>query len=268
MLTSRPGGLSIPMNRRHLLQSLALGAALPGGSGEALAKRVALPRTSQLLLGIADDWSSTRGTLYPFHRDRGGKWTPSFKESIPILLGRNGLAWGRGAVPNPSPPVKREGDRKAPAGYFSIGLILGYEAALPAGSDAKLPYRRVTKWDAWPDDPNHPHYNQHLVIDPSKGVPSWFESQRMRLGDFAYHWLIEIRHNVDPKPVPGGGSAIFFHIRRGPDRPSFGCTTMKKSDLENVLRWLRHEANPHYVLLPKAEYRKLQGSWDLPSVAV
>ena len=36
----------------------------------------------------------------------------------------------------------------------------------------------------------------------------------MRSGDFAYHWLIEIRHNSDP-PVPGAGSAIFFHIRRG-----------------------------------------------------
>lgn len=256
------------MHRRpFLLRSLALGSLAPIPR-KTSARQVALPRTSQLLLGIAEDWSSSRGTLYPFHRDKKGKWVASFGKSIPVLLGRNGLAWGRGAVPNPEPPAKREGDRRAPAGYFSLGLILGYEDTLPSGSDPKLSYRQVTRWDAWPDDPRNPYYNQHVVIDPSKGVPSWFESQKMRLGDAAYHWLIEVRHNVEPKPVPGGGSAIFFHIRRGPDRTTFGCTTMKQSDLESVLRWLRHEANPHYVLLPKAEYRRLQGPWDLPSVAV
>ncbi len=235
---------------------------LPGRGAE----RVTPPRAGQLLLGIAESWSSTRGSLRAFHRDASGRWTPSFADSIPILLGRNGLVWGRGVVPTPDGPTKREGDRRAPAGYFAIGKVLGYEPSLPEGSDPDIPYRRVTQWDAWPDDPRHPQYNQHLVIDPAKGVPDWFESQKMRLGDPAYHWLIEIRHNSDPRPVPGAGSAIFFHIRRGPDRPSFGCTTMKQSDLENILRWLRRDARPHYVLLPRAEYEKLKVAWDLPSL--
>ena len=253
------------MQRRHALRTLA---AAPLAFSANAADRVALPRTSQMLLGIAESWSSTRGKLYPFHRDRSGKWVPSMSESISVMLGRNGLVWGRGAVPTPEGTKKREGDRKAPAGYFAIGKVLGYEASLPSGSDSKYPYRQVTKWDAWPDDSKNPYYNQHIVIDPKKGVPSWFESQKMRLGDYAYHWLITIRHNMDPRPVAGGGSAIFFHIRRRSGSASFGCTTMQKSDLENVIRWLRRDANPHYVLLPKAEYRKLKTAWDLPEVSV
>ena len=254
------------MKRRHAFSLLAAAPFLRPGETVEAAERVALPRTGQLLLGIADTWSSSRGTLYPFHRDRSGNWVASFSESLPVMLGRNGLAWGRGVLPTPEGTKKREGDRKAPAGYFEIGKVLGYETALPDGSDPRFPYRQVTRWDAWPDDPKNPHYNQHIVIDPAKGVPSWFESQKMRLGDYAYHWLIEIKHNTDPKPVPGGGSAIFFHIKRRSGSASFGCTTMAQSDLEDVLRWLRADANPHYVLLPREEYERLKDVWDLPGV--
>jgi L,D-peptidoglycan transpeptidase YkuD (ErfK/YbiS/YcfS/YnhG family) len=85
----------------------------------------------------------------------------------------------------------------------------------------------------------------------------------MRLGDFAYEFLLEIRHNSDP-PVPGHGSAIFFHIRRGPDKPSAGCTTMARPDLLRLLARLNPAARPHYVLLPKAEYAARIAPWRLP----
>src|SRR3712207_9253115 len=76
-------------------------------------------------------------------------------------------------------------------------------------------------------------YNKHIVIPDPANPPPWFEKQKMRHGDFAYRWLVEIRHNSDP-PVAGDGSAIFFHIRRGVTRPSVGCTTMAENDLVRV----------------------------------
>jgi L,D-peptidoglycan transpeptidase YkuD (ErfK/YbiS/YcfS/YnhG family) len=89
----------------------------------------------------------------------------------------------------------------------------------------------------------------------------------MRRGDFAYRWLVEIRHNADP-PLPGYGSAIFFHIRRGPSRPSAGCTTMAEKDLVELIRWLRTSANPVYVCLPQSEYQDHWKIWGLPDPAV
>ena len=258
---------SLPMTPHFTRRQFAVGLSggLVGGIACAQnAPRIVIPKTNQLLLGIADGWGSRTAQLQAFDRTRKG-WQPALSSNVRVLLGRNGMAWGRGAVPPPpGGTAKREGDGKAPAGYFRIGKVLGYAPALPNGSN-RYPYHQVTRWDAWPDDVNNPWYNQHLVIDPKKGVPNWFESQKMRLGDYAYTWLIEIRHNADPKPVPGAGSAIFMHIRRGENRPTSGCTTMRQSDLETIIRWLRTDANPHYVLLPRAEYERLKAIWKLPA---
>jgi L,D-peptidoglycan transpeptidase YkuD (ErfK/YbiS/YcfS/YnhG family) len=88
----------------------------------------------------------------------------------------------------------------------------------------------------------------------------------MRHGDFAYRWLIEVRHNSDP-PIAGDGSAIFFHIRRGESRPTAGCTTMAEDDLVKLIKWLRAESKPTYALLPSAEYNQKWQAWNLPPPA-
>ena len=97
-------------------------------------------------------------------------------------------------------------------------------------------------------------------------VPAWFEKQKMRHGDFAYRWLVEIRHNSDP-PAPDAGSAIFFHIRRGATRPTAGCTTMAEENLVKLIRTRRADARPHYALLPRSEYEAKWKAWGLPSPA-
>jgi L,D-peptidoglycan transpeptidase YkuD (ErfK/YbiS/YcfS/YnhG family) len=141
-----------------------------------------------------------------------------------------------------------------------MGTIYTYDRSLPAG--ANYPFHTVGEGDAWVDDVHSPHYNQHVIVD-AKNPPPWFAKQKMRHGDFAYRWLVEIRHNADP-PVPGYGSAIFFHIRRGAARPSAGCTTLAEKDLVDLIRWLRTSACPEYVCLPRAEYLDHWKTWGLP----
>src|SRR5256714_7734204 len=104
--------------------------------------------------------------------------------------------------------------------------------------------------------------NRHIVIDP-KNPPDDYSHEKMRSGDFAYHWLVEIRHNSDP-PVPGAGSAIFFHIRRGVNRATTGCTTMAEPELVKMITWFRSSRHPCYVLLPADEYEKKSRAWNLP----
>lgn len=213
----------------------------------------------QLIVGIAETWDSNVGSIQCFDRERG-KWRPA---SAPqrVLFGKNGLAWGIGVAGQDQPGGRKvEGDNRAPAGLFALGHVFTDEAALPAGAD--YPFRTVTPADCWIENPALPEYNRHIVVDPAN-PPAWFEKERMKQNDPAHRWKIEIRHNSDP-PRPGMGSAIFFHIWRGPNRHSAGCTTMPQPELLSLIRWLRADAQPHYVLLPAAEYRRLWKDWKLP----
>ena len=225
------------------------------------------PNVRQLLVATTSDNNTHRGQLWVFHKPQANsKWQPSlFSKPIPILLGSNGLAWGRGSLLNPKGQTKKERDGKAPAGCFAIGKLYGYAPKPPAGT--AIAYHQVGKWDAWPDDPTNPYYNRHVVIDPKRGIPKWFDKQKMRHGDFAYEWLLEIRHNSDP-PIAGDGSVIFFHIRRGPDRATSGCTTMEKANLVKIIQWLRPSGHPHYILLPDSDYKRLKNHWELPDISL
>lgn len=218
----------------------------------------------QLIVAIAPDWNSFTGKMQRFERKPGGSWR-AVSPVAPVLFGKSGLAWGRGERGTEEPGRhKREGDRRAPAGVFALGTVYGYDAKLPAGGDYS--YHQVQENDAWIDDPKLPQYNHHVKVD-LRNPPEWFARQKMRHGDFAYHWLVEIEHNTNPA-IPGEGSAIFFHIRRGEKRPSHGCTTMARPELERLIAWLRAAKRPHYALLPEDEYRKRWRDWDLPSPEV
>ena len=221
----------------------------------------------ELIVGIAPDWNSMNGKLQRFRRAADGSWVPA-SEAVPVLFGKSGLAWGRGIEGADQLGLhKQEHDGRAPAGVFKIGKIYTYDPALPEGSNYL--FHTITDADAWVDDSSSPDYNRFVTIPDAANPPAWFEKQKMRHGDFAYRWLVEIRHNSDP-PKPGAGSAIFFHIRRiknGELRPTSGCTTMAESELVNLIRFLRAEDHPAYALLPWDEYQKKWRLWGLPEPA-
>ena len=91
------------------------------------------PEVRQVVVGISPDWNSMHGRLQCFERTAGGPWKPSLGP-IPVLFGKNGLAWGRGIEGASEPGThKAERDGRAPAGVFEIGKVYTYDPALPAG---------------------------------------------------------------------------------------------------------------------------------------
>ena len=243
--------------KRFLLPILLLAAAFSPRPG----LRALDADVKQLIVGIAPGWDSMQGHIRLFSRDAKGAWQPA-SGPIPVLFGKNGLAWGRGVEGADQPGRhKQEHDGRAPAGVFKLGTIYTYDPSLPEG--AQYPFHQVTAADAWVDDVSSPDYNRFVTIPDPANPPPWFDKMKMRHGDFAYHWLVEIRHNADP-PAAGAGSAIFFHIRRGETRPTSGCTTMAEPELVKMIRWLRAADHPEYALLPAAEYEKKWREWGLP----
>ncbi|MDB6139239.1 MAG: hypothetical protein JWO94_2311, partial [Verrucomicrobiaceae bacterium] len=107
----------------------------------------------QVIVAQAADWNSNTAVLQCYQRaNAAAPWTPVFAKPVPVLLGRAGLAWGRGVFTPPANgiPLKVEKDWRAPAGVFQLGQLFGY-APTPPGN-APWPYVRVGPYDAWIDD--------------------------------------------------------------------------------------------------------------------
>jgi L,D-peptidoglycan transpeptidase YkuD (ErfK/YbiS/YcfS/YnhG family) len=83
-------------------------------------------------------------------------------------------------------------------------------------------------------------------------------------GDVRYREGFVIEHNA--QAIPGHGSCIFAHLWRTPGEATAGCTAMQPANMQRLLAWIDPKATPRFVLLPKAEYRRLQAAWALPAL--
>jgi len=96
--------------------------------------------------------------------------------------------------------------------------------------DLRLPWRFIRPGDGWSDDPADPAYNRPVRL------PRRFSAESLIREDGAYDMLIVLAHN-DAPPVPGRGSAIFFHLSEG--RPTAGCVAVERVDMLRLLPLLR-----------------------------
>ena len=194
-----------------------------------------------------------------FQRDKDSKWQQR-GPTISVVVGKAGLAWGRGiAETNSLPgPIKREGDNKAPAGIFRLSRVFGYAS----NADTKMPYRALSANTVAVDDPRSRYYNQ-LVDRSSVDNPDWRSAEKM-FGVDVYKWGVVVEQNSPPRA--GAGSCIFLHIWKTPATATSGCTAMSESDLLDVIRWLDPARRPLLVEVPQSSYEILRAKWKLPSL--
>jgi D-alanyl-D-alanine dipeptidase len=224
-----------------------------------------LGHSRQCVVVTAANWNSTTGVLRAFERTSArGDWKMR-GHKIPVVLGKNGLGWGRGVIDakKNDGPRKVEGDNKVPAGIFRLGPAFGYAPA-PSASWIKLHYVPLTKTTEGVDDPRSPYYNQ--LVDRSKVARvDWRSSEQMRRADDLYKWGIFVAHNAAAKA--GAGSCIFMHIWKNSSTPTTGCTAMAERDLIRLLRWLDPAAHPLLVQMRQRDYAEFQSHYRLPSLA-
>ncbi len=217
----------------------------------------------QLLLTITSGWDDSAAVVRRYERT-GGKWRMA-GAGMAAVVGEKGLAWDPAAPERDTRRApKREGDRRAPAGRFPLSGAMGFASDRPEG--LSIPFRNIEPGVHCVDDPASPWYNRIVREDeiPGGSAGSWKSSERMWLETEVYPLLLVVEYNTRP-PIPGNGSCIFMHIRRGAGRPTTGCTAVERGDLEDILKWLRPEARPELVQLPMEEYRRLWRKWELPS---
>ena len=221
--------------------------------------------SGQMVIVTSPGWDSIRGTLRLFEREGDG-WR-QVGAAKPVILGRNGSAWGIGLhEPKADGPQKREGDGRNPAGVFAIGEAFGYAPRAQSG----LPYRQMLASHYCMDVNDSPLYNR--IVDSREvgreAVAGSTEPMRLDIhakGDHRYKQGFVIQHN--PDNVSGMGSCIFAHLWGDPDRTTAGCTAMNEPVMRELLAWLDADRDPVFVLLPEPEYTALERRWALPAAA-
>jgi L,D-peptidoglycan transpeptidase YkuD (ErfK/YbiS/YcfS/YnhG family) len=251
---------------RRFIAPLVLTALLAGcvHRPPAATEAIRWQQAMQLVLVTTADWDADHGIQRRYERS-AGDWR-QVGDAQPVMIGRNGAAWGLGLHSDGHPgPKKREGDGRSPAGVFPIGEAFGYA---PAAATA-LHYAPMRASDYCVDVSGSPYYNRIVDADlvGQAAVAQATEPMRRDLhadGDQRYRLGFVIGHNRQAQAM--GGSCIFAHLWKSPADPTTGCTAMAPSTMEALLGWLRPERIPVFVLLPMAEYRRLRAAWRLPRI--
>jgi L,D-peptidoglycan transpeptidase YkuD (ErfK/YbiS/YcfS/YnhG family) len=236
---------------------LAVAATLAGPPAGAAPPSPVPADSLQLVVVVSPTWEATSATLLRFERAAPGTdWLPVGTARRGVV-GRNGMAWGRGLHPEGLEGAEKyEGDGATPAGVFRIGSAFG---AAPRQVD--LPFTVARPGLVCVTDKSSPNYNQ--VVDLAR-VPMRWDSDEPLLGvDESHELAVVIDQNPAPA-APGRGSCTFVHIWKGAGKPTQGSVAVGRDAVEALVEWLDAQARPVAVLLPWVEYRKLQKPWGLP----
>ena len=123
--------------------------------------------------------------------------------------------------------AKREGDRRTPAGTYSLGRGFGVRS----DPGVRFSWTRTTTADVWVDDSGSSLYNT-WQRKPANG--RWDSAEDLYVpGNYDHVQVID----YNTARVPGKGSAIFMHVDH--QSGTFGCVTVPRSQLISLLRWER-----------------------------
>ena len=219
----------------------------------------------QLLVVNTPSQSASKGELYRFKRSESRDKWQKIGQDIPIILGVNGLAWGRGLHKLDSTMNSRkvEGDGCSTSGVFKLGPAFGYPDSSQLG-ELGLNYIQVSKMLECIDDPNSDYYNQ-LVNNKKVDSLDWNSSEIIQHSPTAYYLGVMVQHNKSPV-IPEAGSCIFLHCWTAPEDSTAGCTTMSKDDMLKIVKWLESDKNPVLVQLTDSLYAQYKDEWQLPAL--
>ncbi|HEY1124225.1 MAG TPA: L,D-transpeptidase family protein [Sphingobium sp.] len=127
---------------------------------------------------------------------------------------------------------KREGDGATPLGDWPVRGVLLRPGRVDVPDGLAIPWRWIRDADGWCDDPADPAYNRPVQL------PRATSHERLAREDEAYDVIVVLGHN-DAPPVPGMGSAIFFHqwVIGPNDAPKAteGCVAVDPESMRAIL---------------------------------
>lgn len=205
----------------------------------------------KLVLVVADTMNSTTAEVRRF--TRASPSVPWTADSAPVsaLIGRNGVAWAHAfrSFAQSGEPVKVDGDKRVPAGFYKIGRPFGF------GPSPRPRYMRVEDGMTCVDEPRSPDYNTIT----SRAKVGWQVSgeNMWRVPEYRRGLLVDYPTNRAAR----AGSCIFIHVRRPDAKGTAGCVALPEPQVEALQDFA--ESGAVLAVLPRQAFDRFKGC--LPS---
>ena len=171
----------------------------------------------KLVLVMARDMDSKSATLQRF--SRSSPQAPWKAEGGPVtaLIGHNGMGWANAfrAHAKDGEPIKVDGDKKAPAGFYRIGRPFGFHPS------RLRDYLRLAEGTVCVDDPHSRAYN---TITSRAKVGAKVHGENMsRVPDYAHGLVVDYPTDARAR----AGSCIFIHAWLPGKTGTAGCVAVR-----------------------------------------
>jgi L,D-peptidoglycan transpeptidase YkuD (ErfK/YbiS/YcfS/YnhG family) len=210
-----------------------------------------LASARRLVLVTADTFASTTASVQRFERDSpNAPWQLSGGPAS-ALIGHNGLAWAHAfrKFARKNEPVKMEGDKCAPAGFYKIGRSFGF-----AASD-RPDYMRITDGMTCVDDVSSPAYN--TIVSRAEIGPKVHGENMSRVPEYRRGLLIDYPSDRKAR----AGSCIFIHLQLPGKTGTSGCIALGEPQLEALQDHIQGGAV--LALLPRLALARFTGCLPL-----
>ena len=183
-----------------------------------------LASARRLALVTATDMTTSQATLRLYERAAPGAPWRAVASAEPALIGKTGMAWSLffRTLSRHGEPVKTEGDKRAPAGFYRIGGAFGF------GADPRPGYTRIAEGMTCVDDPASAQYNR---ITTRSAVGNAVSGENMwRVPEYRRGLLVDYPTNRAAK----AGSCIFIHVRNPASAGTAGCVALAEPEVERL----------------------------------
>jgi D-alanyl-D-alanine dipeptidase len=215
----------------------------------ALAQSCPQPLASarRLVLVTADTLTSTTATLQQFERAAVNLPWQEFRGPVTALIGHKGVGWAQAfrSFARKGEPVKVEGDKRAPAGFYKIGSSFGFDVS------HRLGYMRVGEGMTCVDDLSSPAYN---TITSRETIGWKVHGENMwRVPEYRRGLLVDYPSNRKAR----AGSCIFIHLQLPGKTGTSGCVALPEPQLEALQDFTASGAV--LAILPRQAFDRFKG---------
>jgi D-alanyl-D-alanine dipeptidase len=227
------------MSRSRLLAAFAVAMLAPPAYAGSCPEPIG--GASRLVLVTTSTMNTTVAKVQLFTRALADKPWDRIGAAEPAVVGQAGLGWGYTFLrfKRDGEPEKVEGDKRTPAGFFSIGSSFGFAASSLPGYILIKAGETVCV-----EDPSSPFYNR---IRKRAEIGATVKADDMRSTPL-YRRGLFVEYPSDR--ASRRGSCIFIHIWSAPNKGTAGCIGLPEARVKALQEF--SQAGAVLAVLPES----------------